>query len=62
MTGSVKYTLESRIDGFERELDNVQSELERMDREHQDLLLDKKNLIKQIEEHKRALLKLYTKE
>lgn len=62
MTESVKYTLESRIDGFERELDNVQSELERMEHEHQDLLLDKKNLIKQIEEHKRSLLKLYTKE
>lgn len=62
MTESVKYTLESRIDEFERELDNVQSELERMDHEHQDLLLDKKNLVKQIEEHKRALLKLYMKE
>lgn len=58
MTESVKYTLESRIDGFERELDSVQSQLERMDREHQDLLLDKENLIKAIEEYKRALLDL----
>ena len=61
MTESVKYTLESRIDDFERHLEYVEEELERTERDHVDLSAEKENLVKVIEEHKRALLELYKK-
>lgn len=58
MTESVKYTLESRIDDFERHLEYVEEELERTERNHAELSTEKVSLIKAIEEHKRALLDL----
>ena len=62
MIESVKYTLESTIDNSERELFQVDDDLERMERELNELSIYRFNLVKNIEEHKRVLLELYLKE
>lgn len=62
MIESVKYTLESTIDNSERELFQVDDDLERMERELNELSIYRFNLVKNIEEHKRVLLGLYFKE
>ena len=62
MIESVKYTLESSIDGSERELSQIDDDLERMERELNELSIYRFNLVKNIEEHKRVLLGLYFKE
>ena len=62
MIESVKYTLESTIDNSERELFQVDDDLERMERELNELSIYRFNLVKTIEEHKRVLLELYFKE
>ena len=62
MIESVKYTLESTIDNSERELSQVDEDLERMERELNELSIYRFNLVKNIEEHKRVLLGLYFKE
>lgn len=62
MIESVKYTLESTIDNSERELFQIDDDLERMKRELNELSIYRFNLVKTIEEHKRALLELYLKE
>ena len=62
MIESVKYTSESTIDNSERELSQVDEDLERMERELNELSIYRFNLVKTIEEHKRVLLDLYFKE
>ena len=62
MIESVKYTLESTIDNSERELFQIDEDLERMERELNELSIYRFNLVKNIEEHKRVLLELYLKE
>ena len=62
MIESVKYTLESTIDNSERELFQIDEDLERMERELNELSIYRFNLVKNIEEHKRVLLDLYLKE
>ena len=62
MIESVRYTLESTIDNSERELSQVDEDLERMERELNELSIYRFNLVKNIEEHKRVLLELYFKE
>ena len=62
MIESVKYTLESTIDNSERELFQIDDDLERMERELNELSIYRFNLVKNIEEHKRVLLGLYFKE
>ena len=62
MIESVKYTLESTIDNSERELFQIDEDLERMEREFNELSIYRFNLVKNIEEHKRVLLDLYLKE
>ena len=62
MIESVKYTLESRIDDSERELFQIDDDLNRMERELNELSIYRFNLVKNIEEHKRGLLDLYFKE
>lgn len=62
MIESVKYTLESTIDNSERELFQIDDDLERMKRELNELSIYRFNLVKTIEEHKRVLLDLYFKE
>ena len=62
MIESVKYTLESTIDNSERELFQIDEDLERMERELNELSIYRFNLVKNIEEHKRVLLNLYFKE
>ena len=62
MIESVKYTLESTIDSSERELFQVDDDLNRMERELNELSIYRFNLVKTIEEHKRVLLDLYFKE
>ena len=62
MIESVKYTLESTIDNSERELFQVDDDLNRMERELNELSIYRFNLVKTIEEHKRVLLDLYFKE
>lgn len=62
MIESVKYTLESSIDDSERELFQIDNDLERMERELNELSIYRFNLVKTIEEHKRVLLDLYFKE
>ena len=62
MIESVKYTLESTIDNSERELFQVDDDLNRMERELNELSIYRFNLVKTIEEHKRVLLELYLKE
>ncbi len=62
MIESVKYTLESTIDNSERELFQINDDLERMERELSELSIYRFNLVKNIEEHKRVLLDLYFKE
>ena len=62
MIESVKYTLESTIDNSERELFQVDDDLDRMERELNELSIYRFNLVKNIEEHKRVLLDLYFKE
>ena len=62
MIESVKYTLESTIDNSERELFQIDDDLERMERELNELSIYRFNLVKTIEEHKRVLLNLYFKE
>uniref|UniRef100_UPI00352B8305 hypothetical protein n=1 Tax=Aerococcus urinaeequi TaxID=51665 RepID=UPI00352B8305 len=62
MIESVKYTLESTIDNSERELFQIDDDLERMERELNELSIYRFNLVKTIEEHKRVLLDLYFKE
>jgi len=62
MIESVKYTLESTIDNSERELFQIDEDLERMERELNELSIYRFNLVKTIEEHKRVLLDLYFKE
>lgn len=61
MTENVKYTIESMVDELERHLEYVDEELMRTERDHVDLSAEKENLVKVIEEHKRALLELYKK-
>ena len=62
MIESVRYTLESTIDNSERELFQIDDDLERMERELNELSIYRFNLVKNIEEHKRVLLELYFKE
>ena len=62
MIESVKYTLESTIDSSERELFQVDDDLNRMERELNELSIYRFNLVKNIEEYKRVLLDLYFKE
>ncbi|WP_373755267.1 hypothetical protein [Jeotgalibaca porci] len=62
MIESVKYTLESTIDNSERELFQIDDDLNRMERELNELSIYRFNLVKTIEEHKRVLLELYLKE
>ena len=62
MIESVKYTLESTINNSERELFQIDDDLERMERELNELSIYRFNLVKNIEEHKRVLLDLYFKE
>ena len=62
MIESVKYTLESTIDNSERELFQIDEDLNRMERELNELSIYRFNLVKNIEEHKRVLLGLYFKE
>lgn len=62
MIESVKYTLESTIDNSERELFQIDDDLERMERELNELSIYRFNLVRTIEEHKRVLLDLYFKE
>ena len=62
MIESVKYTLESTIDNSERELFQVDDDLNRMERELNELSIYRFNLVKNIEEYKRVLLDLYFKE
>ena len=62
MIESVKYTLESTIDNSERELFQIDDDLNRMERELNELSIYRFNLVKKIEEHKRVLLELYLKE
>ena len=62
MIESVKYTLESTIDNSERELFQIDDDLNRMERELNELSIYRFNLVKTIEEHKRVLLDLYLKE
>ena len=62
MIESVKYTLESTIDNSERELFQIDDDLNRMERELNELSIYRLNLVKNIEEHKRVLLDLYFKE
>ena len=62
MIESVKYTLESTIDNSERELFQIDEDLDRMERELNELSIYRFNLVKNIEEHKRVLLDLYFKE
>ncbi len=62
MTENVKYTLESTIDNSERELFQVDDDLERMERELNELSIYRFNLVKNINEHKQVLLELYPKE
>lgn len=62
MIESVKYTLESTIDNSERELFQIDDDLNRMERELNELSIYRFNLVKNIEEHKRVLLGLYFKE
>ena len=62
MIESVKYTLESTIDSSERELFQVDDDLNCMERELNELSIYRFNLVKNIEEHKRVLLDLYFKE
>ena len=62
MIESVKYTLESTIDSSERELFQIDDDLERMERELNELSIYRFNSVKNIEEHKRVLLNLYFKE
>jgi len=62
MIESVKYTLESTIDNSERELFQIDDDLERMERELNELSIYRFNLVRTIEEHKRVLLELYLKE
>lgn len=61
MIESVKCTLESTIDNSERELFQIDDDLERMERELNELSIYRFNLVKNIEEHKRVLLDLYFK-
>lgn len=61
MIESVKYTLESTIDNSERELFQIDDDLERMERELNELSIYRFNLVRNIEEHKRVLLDLYFK-
>ena len=62
MIESVRYTLESTIDNSERELFQIDDDLNRMERELSELSIYRFNLVKGIEEHKRVLLDLYFKE
>ena len=62
MIESVRYTLESTIDNSERELFQIDEDLERMERELNELSIYRFKLVKGIEEHKRVLLDLYFKE
>ena len=62
MIESVKYTLESTIDNSERELFQIDDDLNRIERELNELSIYRFNLVKTIEEHKRVLLNLYFKE
>ena len=62
MIESVKYTLESTIDNSERELFQIDDDLNRMERELNELSIYRFNLVKTIEEHKRVLLEIYLKE
>ncbi len=62
MIESVKYTLESTIDSSERELLQIDDDLNRMEQELNELSIYRFNLVKNIEEHKRVLLNLYFKE
>ena len=62
MIESVKYTLESTIDNSERELFQIDDDLNRMERELNELSIYRFNLVKTIEEHKRVLLNPYFKE
>lgn len=62
MIESVKYTLESTIDNSERELFQIDDDLDRMERELSELSIYRFNLAKTIEEHKRVLLDIYFKE
>ena len=62
MIESVKYTLESTIDNSERELFQIDDDLNRMERELNELSIYRFNLVKNIEEHKRVLLDIYFKE
>ena len=62
MIESVKYTLESTIDNSERELFQIDDDLNRMERELNESSIYRFNLVKNIEEHKRVLLNLYFKE
>ena len=62
MIESVKYTLESTIDNSERELFQIDDDLNRMERELNELSIYRFNLVKNIEEHKRVLLELHLKE
>ena len=62
MIESVKYTLESTIDNSERELFQIDDDLNRMERELNELSIYRFNLVKNIEEHKRVLLDLYFNE
>ncbi len=62
MIESVRYTLESTIDNSERELSQIDDDLERMERELNELSIYRFNLVRGIEEHKRALLELHLKE
>lgn len=62
MTKSVEYTLKSTIDGAERELIVTDDDIESTQRELKELKDYRSKLVKTIEEHKRALLNLYTKE
>ncbi|PMC80471.1 hypothetical protein CJ191_01295 [Aerococcus viridans] len=62
MIESVKYTLESKVDMYEREIDRIENRLQDLDTETMGLRVDREELIKQVEEHKRALLNLCSKE
>ena len=52
MIESVKYTLESTIDNSERELFQIDDDLNRMERELSELSIYRFNLVRNIEEHK----------
>ncbi len=62
MNESVRYAVESTVDNSERELFQIDDDLERMERELNELSIYRFNLVRTIEEHKRVLLNLYLKE